>query len=705
MLASGSAIGRYVVKRRLAEGGMAEVYLAEATGPEGFAKDVVIKVVRSFLASDQQFVDMFIAEARLSSRLNHANVVQIFDFGKHDQSYFIAMEYVRGASLFDLRKRCREQGVPFPPTLVAEIGAQVARGLQYAHGLAEKGKPLGIVHRDVTPHNVLLSFDGAVKLTDFGIAKASTTHTAPGVLKGKFAYMSPEQSRGESVDARTDVFALGVVLWEMLTGGRLFDGDSELAVLRAVQESLIAPPSRLNPDVPPELSDVVLKALARPVGDRFQSAFELERALATYVLRAAKSVEDTSVALFLQQVYRDEPDTEDRPAPLPPPEQRGVVPQASSFGTGDTLAVDRSQELAKKHPAAAFAPTHQREPVKKADGRSRPDVKTDLARAAPVRTAQMPGVSGPLPRLKTPEPVNSGKTDQLPAHRPRSPGTDVVPEHRERRTDPERKPLGADLDNSAVRLSDSMRLDAQNAENSTIPFQKPEPPGGPTVRVAGVAQDPTVLKPRSIELNLDLPSEHSAPTAAAEPTTPHGRPRVVLAASLVAGLLAIAAGGWALVGRGTPEETTTVVAPATPPPPLAAVTPPPLPPVPEAPLDAGEAIAALPTEAPARLDPAPTPPPAEPPKAPEPRVEPKLSPEPKPVVPAAKYGSLVVKAIPFAELVVDGRKPQEVQGTTRLKLPIGKHRVSLKHPKKTQVLEVMITEGEPTNVDFNGNAP
>jgi serine/threonine protein kinase len=262
MLSPGSSIGRYVVKKRLAEGGMAEVYLAEAIGPEGFAKDVVIKVVRSFLASDQQFIDMFIAEARLSSRLNHANVVQIFDFGKHDDSYFIAMEYVRGASLFDLRKRCRERGVPFPPTLVAEIGAQVARGLQYAHGLSDKGKPLAIVHRDVTPHNVLLSFDGAVKLTDFGIAKASTSHTAPGILKGKFAYMSPEQARGELVDARTDLFALGIVLWEMLTGGRLFDGDSEMAVLRAVQESLIAPPDRLNPDIPHELSEIVLKALA-----------------------------------------------------------------------------------------------------------------------------------------------------------------------------------------------------------------------------------------------------------------------------------------------------------------------------------------------------------------------------------------------------------------------------------------------------------
>ncbi len=306
MLAPGTEVGRYVIKRKLAEGGMAEIFLASAVGPEGFSKDVVIKVVRSFLAKDSQFVQMFIAEARLVSKLNHANVVQIFDFGKHGESFYLAMEYVRGASLWDLRKRLRDQGVPFPPTLAAEIGAQVARGLQYAHALTEGGQRIGVVHRDVTPHNVLLSFDGAVKLTDFGIAKATTTQTAPGMLKGKFAYMAPEQARGEKVDARTDLFALGIVLWELLTGGRLFAGDSDLAVLRAVQESLIAPPSRLNPDVPVELSDVVMKALARSPEERFQTGFEMDKALANYVLRNAKSVDDSSVAMFLQQMFREE---------------------------------------------------------------------------------------------------------------------------------------------------------------------------------------------------------------------------------------------------------------------------------------------------------------------------------------------------------------------------------------------------------------
>lgn len=306
MIASGTSIGRYLVRGKLAEGGMAEIYLASAVGAEGFAKDVVIKVVHPFLGTDPQFVEMFIAEARLASRLNHANVVQIFDFGKYEERYFLAMEYVRGASLARLRKRCRELGVAVPPTLAAEICAHVARGLHYAHTVSESGRCLGVVHRDVTPQNVLLSFDGAVKLSDFGIAKVTTTHTAPGMLKGKFAYMSPEQARGERIDARSDIFSLGIVLWEMLTGGRLFSGDSDVSVLRAVQSEAIAPPSELNRDVPPALSEVVMKALSRLVEGRFQSAFEVERALATFVLHSAKTVEDSSVSDFLHLVFRGE---------------------------------------------------------------------------------------------------------------------------------------------------------------------------------------------------------------------------------------------------------------------------------------------------------------------------------------------------------------------------------------------------------------
>ena len=302
-LVAGTRIGKYEVRRKLAEGGMAEIYLCSFSGPEGFQKEVVLKRIRSFLAQDPDFVQMFITEARVASLLNHANIVQIFDFDKHQDTYYLAMEYVRGQSLYATRKRARELMIPMPPTLVAHLGAEIARGLHYAHRHTENGRRIGLVHRDVTPHNVLLSFEGAVKLTDFGIAKAGNSLTAPGKLKGKFAYMSPEQAQGLTLDARTDVFALGIILWELLTGGRLFDGDGDVAVLRAVQESTIAPPARLNSLVPESLSRTVMKALERDVSARFRTAQEFERSLAEYVLLTAKKIEDTDVGAFLRRLF------------------------------------------------------------------------------------------------------------------------------------------------------------------------------------------------------------------------------------------------------------------------------------------------------------------------------------------------------------------------------------------------------------------
>ncbi len=285
---------------------MAELYVCSSRGPEGFEKEVVIKQIRPSLSSDPQFVRMFIDEARLASRLNHPNVVQVFDFDKHEDAYYLAMEYVRGQSLAEMRRRCKSRMAVFPSILVAHIGTEVARGLHYVHRLTENGCALGLVHRDVTPQNVLLSFDGAVKLADFGIATASDQLSAPGRLKGKLAYMSPEQSRGEHVDPRTDVFALGIVLWEMLTGGRLFEGKGDVAVLQAVRTRAIPPVARVNPDVPLDLDAVVMKALQRQPDLRYQTAHELERALAQCVRDHAQSFEDTDVGGFLRILFPEE---------------------------------------------------------------------------------------------------------------------------------------------------------------------------------------------------------------------------------------------------------------------------------------------------------------------------------------------------------------------------------------------------------------
>ena len=343
---------------------MAEIFLAQSHGPEGFEKQVVIKRIRSVLADDPSFVQMFIAEARVASKLNHANVVHIFDFDRHEDSYYLAMEYVRGKSLAELHRKARLLQRPIPPVLAAQISLEVARGLAYAHRLTEHGQPLGLVHRDVTPHNVLISYEGAVKLTDFGIAKASNRASTAGMLKGKFAYMAPEQARGDPVDSRTDLFALGITLWELLTGARLFDGDSDVAVLRAVQEREILSPSTVNPLVEPALAEVVMIALRRDPARRFQSASELERKLLTYVIGATRSPEDTDVGLFIRSLFPEEAAAEEDTEPVGPlklvsgvgPTAPRPHPTARSAGLRETYADGQGRLLQRTAPSGSMAP-------------------------------------------------------------------------------------------------------------------------------------------------------------------------------------------------------------------------------------------------------------------------------------------------------------------------------------------------------------
>jgi len=386
MLNPDTVIGdRYIVKRKLAEGGMAEIYLCTAKGPEGFEKEVVIKRIRSFWGDDDMFIQMFIAEARLASRLNHANIVQIFHFDKHEDTYYLAMEFVNGPSLRDFLRKTKEKNKPLPILMASEIAANIARGLHYAHNLS-------IVHRDVSPHNILLSFDGNIKLADFGIAKTGSQHTSPGVLKGKFAYMAPEQARGEAVDARTDIFALGIVLWEALTRSRLFEYDSYINALQALQENLIVQPSRFNSEVPEELDRVVLKALNRNPAERYQTAQEFERALINFILTHARSADDTNISHFLQAVYGDAPaapaekkDSLTRTYTPPVPAASSAQPALSSFPSSQKLspiytreesAYVPPSESAKPQPSTLIQPKSRTPAPSSASGIS-PAVITD----------------------------------------------------------------------------------------------------------------------------------------------------------------------------------------------------------------------------------------------------------------------------------------------------------------------------------------
>ncbi|WP_242373045.1 serine/threonine-protein kinase, partial [Anaeromyxobacter sp. SG26] len=317
------AFGKYRLVEPLASGGMADVWRAEVTLAAGVVKEVALKLVRGEHEAEGAFVRMFIEEARLASRLGHANVVQVFEFDQIDGRYYIAMELVRGHHLGRVVERARERGVRLGLPRAVHVAAEVAKGLAYAHRLGDGGRPLGLVHRDVSPHNVLVSFEGEVKLADFGIARAMGRAglTAPGTLKGKLAYMAPEQARGEPVDARADVFALGVVLWELCAGRRLFARDSEAATFGAVLgEAVVSPPSAWNEEVPPELDAVVLGALERDVERRTASAEGLAESLARVLLRITRSPADVDLRALMQALWPE------GPAPAPAPERTRVRP-------------------------------------------------------------------------------------------------------------------------------------------------------------------------------------------------------------------------------------------------------------------------------------------------------------------------------------------------------------------------------------------
>src|SRR3954466_16349490 len=259
-------IGKYKLVRLIASGGMAEVYLARQAGAAGFEKMVCLKRILPHLARDKQFVDMFLNEARLAAQRDHPNIVSIFDLGEANGNYFIAMEFIDGPSLRAVAKRASERGERLPIAEIVQIVCMAAAALHYAHEwTGDDGKPLGLVHRDISPDNILVHRNGVAKVVDFGIAKAANSGgaTRTGTLKGKVAYMPPEQLRGEPLDRRADVFALGVVLYELLAGKRPWEGDSEGALISQIMSEEPQPLSELRPDAPEELLGVVERALSK----------------------------------------------------------------------------------------------------------------------------------------------------------------------------------------------------------------------------------------------------------------------------------------------------------------------------------------------------------------------------------------------------------------------------------------------------------
>jgi serine/threonine protein kinase len=287
-LAPLARLGRYQVVNRIATGGMAEVYLAVHGELSGFRTPVVLKKVLPHLACNPHFIDMFLDEARIASLLDHPNVVRIYEVGRTGSEYFLAMELVQGKPFSAVVRRAHERQELIDHRIAAHIVAHAAAGLHHAHGQTDPlGNPLGLVHRDVSPQNILISFEGSVKVIDFGIARAlgRISDTQTGGTKGKFGYMSPEQARGEDVDARTDIFALGVVLWEAVCGKRLFQRENDLATMRALIYDPIPRPSSVV-TIAPELESIILRALSRSPTLRFQTARDLATALEKFVVSA-----------------------------------------------------------------------------------------------------------------------------------------------------------------------------------------------------------------------------------------------------------------------------------------------------------------------------------------------------------------------------------------------------------------------------------
>jgi len=343
----GDVYGPYTLVERIAAGGMAEVFKAKRSGVEGFEKIVAVKRILPHLSDNKEFVDMFIDEAKVVAGLTHPNIVHIFDLGRLDDTYFIAMEYVHGRDLRSILRRARDKGLRVPLELAAFVVSRVCSALEHAHTRKdESGRPLRVVHRDVSPQNILISFEGDVKLTDFGIAKATTkaASTDRGALRGKLLYMSPEQASGQPIDRRSDIFSLGIVFYEMMTDRKPFMGTSEKGILDMVRECQVDAPTKWNPRVPEALERIAMRSLARDLDERYQDAGDmhrdLERALGEYGPPTARELARLMEVLF----ERDERGVKDAP------EEAQAAPFEIDFeDKSEPARADDVARLLKKH--------------------------------------------------------------------------------------------------------------------------------------------------------------------------------------------------------------------------------------------------------------------------------------------------------------------------------------------------------------------
>jgi len=442
--------GKYFLLERVNVGGMAEVYKAKAVGVEGFERIVAVKRILPSIAEDEEFITMFIDEAKISVQLTHANIAQIFDLGRVDESYFIALEYVYGKDMRAVFNRARNRGEPLPVPMACFTTMKLCEGLDYAHNKKDpSGASLELVHRDVSPQNILLSYDGDVKVIDFGIAKAAgkVGKTQAGILKGKFGYMSPEQVKGMDLDRRSDIFGVGICLYEMLTGERLFVGESDFSTLEKVRNVDIMPPSTYNRRIPEELEQIVLKALARNREDRYQTAMELHDDLQSFMYTSGNFFGRKDLSVYMKKVFAEELEKESaRDAEY---DAVGVPSGSSNENTG-LHAFDNLE------PVSTVSALHDMNAPLPAPARA-----ANVAQQAPA-TRQPTLLGMPAARAATAAPVISRRSS--PSVPPPSPRAQSVPPVRTRSSAGSR-PAG-----SSPRLD----MDWDDEEMSTQIYDKPE---------------------------------------------------------------------------------------------------------------------------------------------------------------------------------------------------------------------------------------
>jgi serine/threonine-protein kinase len=466
----GERFGRYELLRRIAIGGMAEIFLARETGLAGFERLVIIKRVLPSLAEDMDFIDMFLDEARLAARLTHPNIVHIYELGEENGAYYIAMEYVPGGDLHELLGRHRGRLVPLGEALYT-IG-EICAGLQFAHALASPdGELLGVVHRDVTPKNVLLSVDGLVKVVDFGIAKARAklSVTRPGDIKGTFSYMAPEQARGEKIDRRADVYAVGALTYRLVTGTPAYPqvGDSLLSAVRASQ---FVRPRMINPQVPPQVEEIILRAMALEPKDRFATCGALRREVADVSRQLGLSSDGETLSQLVRTTFPLIPGVT---APLDeqvePPSARSTRLETPLRQALQPAGPDESTGLVQLPQGYEVAAQHQTARGGAGNGEIQEAELEDLMQLDPDDEGQTDMVL--LPEQLQPMDVSDGDMGE-PTHI-MEPGVGAHPSHGDRRV------FGADLDEPTTEPAAIPPMGGASPYASPAPYASPTPYASP----------------------------------------------------------------------------------------------------------------------------------------------------------------------------------------------------------------------------------